>query len=383
MIRYQVRLFDQTGTQVAVFDDTGGFRSFTFHRRLDDVGPYVLAINGEDARTQLFELDSQAKFYRQVISEITSAVLKDWYAEFEGLHRSPSLLIGSDGKSEYNSHGFDYNEFLDRRDVLYKAGHARATKNDPAETAMKEFVDENLGPNALVSGGRISDGVMTGLTIESDAASGSTWTGSRSYKRLLKVLQEIAVDSGLHFRIVGNGVAAFKFETFKGADRSTIGLDRSTGLNGAGNVPVIFKIETGTMRDVAYSKNRSDERNAIFIAGQGQGEIREVQPFKDSVAIADSPWNLREKVMNATGEGLVGGYSSQGSTLLTQLGAKETVNFKVVQKEGQRYGIDYFLGDKMTAEFDDLGVDSHLLLVGVTVAFRDGIEDLNHEFAPI
>jgi hypothetical protein len=380
-VRYQARLFDQTGTQVAVFDDTGGFRSFSFTRRLNGKGLYVLEINGKDVRVPLFVLDAQVQFRRFV--EDRGETLLDWYTEFEVLHRTPVIQAPDRDKVSFRSHGFGLNYFLSGREIRYKAGTNGAQKSGAAETVMKSYVDENIGPSATTGNGRLRNGVMTGFSVETDGAAGPTWKGSRAYKNLLDVLQEIAVNTGIDFRVVGNGAGQFQFQTFQGVDRSTVGLDRSTGKNGAGNVPIIFSYNRGMMSDVVYSLNRSDESNSILALGQGQKTIRETELIEDDDAIADSPWNLRESSINAQQEGEVEALESSGETVLAEKGAKESFSFEVVPTGRVIYGLHYFMGDVVTARFEPAGIEAHLKLVGVTVTFEDGVEKIDHEFAEL
>jgi len=76
---------------------------------------------------------------------------------------------------------------------------------------MKEFVSQNAAASATAPP-RLFDGVLAGLTVQADGATGVSWTGARAYRNLLEVLQGIANDTGaMDFDVVGNGAAAYLF----------------------------------------------------------------------------------------------------------------------------------------------------------------------------
>lgn len=379
--RYQVRLLDTTGTQIAVFTDADSLLSLVYSRKLNFDAPYMVEIDGKDSRTSLFALDSLVEIRRRV-TDIDGNLLKDWYTEFSGLHRTPVTLIFNDGRQSFRSHGFDYNEFLNRREIWYPAGSVGSGKSGPAETVMKDFADENIGPSALASNGRDEDAVMTGLTIEADGATGATWTGRRARRNLLAVLREVALFGSINFRVVRTSGVSWEFQTFVGVDRSTIGLVSATGLNGAGNVPVIFSVDQGTMQNVAHSINRSAEANAALALGRGEGESRETLVKKNATAIADSPWNRREKSRSGD-EFQSSNLDTLAQLILDENAKNEKFSFKVVPAINRMYGVDYFLGDKLTNKFEDQNVTAHLQLVGVQATFGEGVEVLDHEFAEV
>src|SRR3990172_7332367 len=138
--KYQVRLRDQSGVLTAIFDD---WVDMEFTKEVNNIGSYKFQINGEDARRSLFELDGQVEIWRQV-----AGCGLGWYKEFEGFHRLDSRSTDKEGNRIFVSDGVGLNDLLARSIIAYKAGTIRADKNAPAETVMKEYVDENCGPTA-------------------------------------------------------------------------------------------------------------------------------------------------------------------------------------------------------------------------------------------
>lgn len=376
--RYQVRLKDVAGTQVAVLTDWY-FLSFT--HRVNGVGSQELRIDGDLSVVDQFVLDGQLEIWR---SDIAASPVIPLYLEYEGFHRTEVRQTAPDGRSLFSSIGAGYDHLLDRRIILYPAGSAQAAKAAAGETVMKEFVDENAGPGATSPPRLLSPGVMTGLTIQADGAAGAVWTGARAYRNLLDVLVEVAKDSDVDFGIVGTGPATFEFQAKAapwGADRTTTGLDEATGLNAAGNAPVIFSLGFGNMEAPRYSLSRIQEVTAALALGQGQEADRTIAERTDAAAIAESTWNRIEVSRQANSEDSVAGLQSVGDEVLAALQAKEIFAFDALQIPATLYGRDYFLGDLVTARYKD--IERNKKIVGVTVSIQKGEETIKPELSDI
>ena len=85
--------------------------------------------------------------------------------------------------------------------IHWPAGTAYTCKDDPAETVLKEYIEENIGPSAGLDENGLSR-VRQWLTVEPDGAGGATWVGCRSDKNLLEVAQELAEYGPGDFKIV-------------------------------------------------------------------------------------------------------------------------------------------------------------------------------------
>jgi hypothetical protein len=236
---------------------------------------------------------------------------------------------------------------------------------------MKEYVDENCGPSAT-NPPRLDDGVTAGLTIEADAASGDNWEGSKAYINILSVCQDIANKSGIDFKVRGNGAAAFIFRVYDeqlGDDRSVVGLDSVTGLNGAGNPPVIFTLHRGNMGEPVYSLKRMAEGNFCFVLGEGIEADRDIVPRSVPDAIDDSPWNKKEFSRDARNRSTTTGYEDAGDSALEENQAEETFSFRPIQVESTLYGRDYFFGDIITGRYQD--IEKNKKLVGMDLIIND------------
>lgn len=373
--RYQIRLLDQGGSQVALFDN---FEGLEFGQTVDDIGYYNLTLADDgDSRLELFELDGQVEIDRTV-----PGVNLDWYGEFEGFHRKENRSTRQEGKKFYISSGVDYNELLARRRIGYKAGTILADKNDAAETVMKEYVNENCGAIATVGNGREINGVFPGFTVQSDGGAGDVWAGSRAFDNLLDVLKDIANSKLIDFQVAGSGPAQFVFQTFEdqlGADRTTEGL--SGKVNGAGNRPVIFSVPYGNLQSLEYSLDRSTEGTVVFVLGSGEGSTRTVITRENSSAIADSPWNRRELSVPGSGQEFQYQLENLGDETLEEMKFMETFTFDPLQQPSQLYGLHYFLGDRVTMRYGN--IERNKRIVSVKISVTGGKEVITMEFADI
>jgi hypothetical protein len=354
-------------------------KKLDFERKLNDIGKITLIIDGESSNVALFDLDSQIEIWR---CDADAGIV--WYKEFEGFHRDEQRETKDNGDSLYTSVGVGYNDLLDRRDILYSSSSAYTDKSAAGETAMKEYVDENAGPGATSPPRLLESGVTTGLSIEADAAAGAVWTGPMAFKNLLSVLQEISKSAALDFGIVGIGAALYEFRVKAspwGADRTNVGLVHATGLNGAGNPPIVFALEYGNMINPVYSLSRSKEVNAVISEGQGLSGNRLLTLRTNAGAIAESPWNLRESSRGANDEYTTAQQQSGGDAYLEDNQAKEIFTFDVMQIPSCLYGRDYFFGDLVTARYKN--IERQKKIIGVNITLENGKEDIKLELSDV
>ncbi len=390
--RYQIRLKDQAGAVVAILTN---WRTLTYTRRVNGVDQHSLEIDGDLPVVDLFDLDGQVEVWRSdvaagggafpymfpfVLGEPFAPI--DWYLDYEGFHRTP-IQFHVGGLSGFTSVGVGYDHLLARRAILYRVKSAGAAKSGAGETVMKAYVDENAGPGATAPP-RLFAGIFPDLAIEADGGAGATWEGDRGLRALLDVLKEIADATTVDFGVVGAGAATFEFQAKArpwGKDRTTVGLDPLTGLNAAGNAPVIFSLEFGNMEDPSFAVVRTEEITAAIVLGQG-GEGNRVIEERTSAATADSPWNRIEGVANASQEAAAAGLDAVGDAVLDRLQAKESFQFGFMQIPSTLYGREYFLGDTVTARYKTREANVQIVAVNVTVAQGQG-ETIGVELANV
>ncbi len=359
---YQLRLKEPTGALVAIIDD---YREMSFDKIVNEMGSFVVLLNGYDPKTSFFELDSQVEVYRR---DVTYGI--DWYLEWEGFIRDFGYNLDDAGDYTFTANAVSYHHLLKRRIIAYKAGVSQTIKSDYGETVMKEFVSENCGGDALALNGRIRDGDFTGFSVEPVTGAGNVWQGQRSYVNVLEVVQEVAKAAEVDFDVVGIGDGLFEFRTFLpylGTDRSNTNVDVTTGLNSAGNAPIIFNPSLGNCTEVNFTKARKDEVTVAFVAGQGQGDDRVVS-ITLSTAATDSPYNDIEMYGDARNTEDDDDLLSQGEAMLAEKQMSESFTFVPIQTAQSAYGKHYYHGDFVTGQFLTLGsIDKRLLRVSIQV----------------
>lgn len=360
-----------SGNIATRFDD---WVSFELTRTTNGIDRAVLTLNGNDQRILLFDLDCFVEFWRY---NPEANIAK--YREAITLHRTFNYEYDKSGQLFYSSMSSGLSDFLNRRIVYNYAGSARSTKSDVAETVMKEYVDEQAGPSATVAGGRLAEGAITGLSIEADGATGDTWNGGRAWQNLLTVLQGIGESKDMAFWIepldITSPTFIFRAKTKPyGDDRSSTGIDETTGRNSAGNYPIIFSDQFGTAITPSYGIVRDSEANVAVVLGRGNEEERNVR--ENTVAgtsyDTDSPWNRREIAVHATLETNDDSLDAKGQEVLNTTIPQNVVDLEVVQHPSCLYGRDYFLGDIITVRVAGYEVNRTISGVSFKVLGKKG-----------
>jgi hypothetical protein len=387
---YQVWLKNPSGTRIAVLVDASARPSGTPHALIRNMalthlenrpGSLRLEINGGSRLVPLFTDDCQLEAYRQ--DPNTTPTPMTWYREFEGFVVGQEQHFEENSRRRFVAHAVGYLDLVFRAKILYKAGSAFTDKSGPGETVIKQLVNENIGPGAS-NAAREVNGVRPGLTIEADQGRGGTWEGSRAWKTLGEAISEIAAVTGLAFDIVGTGPATFEFRVYegqRGQDRTNVGLDPSTGKNGAGNTPIVFSDRRRNIKSAYYVRSRATEINTVAVLGPGEGANRLVTMRQDAGAAAASPWNQREDTVNASQEDTTAGREARGDAELEKRQLRENFGFTPRQLPSLTYGKHYTWGDKVTGRLGD--IERHKKLLGVKLSLDRGGEDIDLDFADV
>ena len=354
---YLIKLYDQAFNLVAMFDN---WISLGYTKKVNGIYTCTFTLDSSDPRCLLFELDGIIEIWRSIPGCSISP-----YREFIGLHRGIQDATAKDSRTNFVSNIVGLNDLLARRIINYVPATVKSYKNVPAETAMKEYVEENCGASATVANGRESDGVLPYFTVEADGALGATWEGDKAWENLLDVLQEIARFSAIDFDVSWDSASGlFMFSTFQdqlGEDRTITGLDPSTGLNSAGNAPVIFSLERGNISSIDRIFNRLSEANVVTVTGDGDGATVAVE-VRTGTSVVDSPWNKREVCRPQSG--FVSEMQIYGDSVLEELSAKDVITFVPLLQPKCMYGKHYFLGDRISVLFK--GIYYSLRLYSIT-----------------
>jgi hypothetical protein len=356
---YEFRLYNPNGLRVATFDDC---LSATIQHRIGSADVSKFVLNGNDSRCQLFQPDCMLEFWRK-----DDAYGIDFYKEAELFHRRSTYEITDQGEPIFTSFGIGYEDLLRRRWILYDAGSVYTSKLDTAETCMKDFVNENLGPNAT-NPFRWRNGTMPGVTIQFDSKSGLLWGGEKAQLNLNDVVSEISAYSQLYYKMVGLTPGTFQFNTTygqPGEDRTNDMIDPVTGLNPEGNTPVVFSIPLGNMFRPTYEENHMGSTSLVYITGDGVQSDKNRTVVVDPVELGLSPWSDSEYVQNQRGTDSNGLASAGGSVIYQRQQGIYTYKYNIQQIVNTLYGQHFFCGDRVTANM--FGTTLHKIIAGVTV----------------
>jgi hypothetical protein len=374
---YQLLLYDADGVFLAVIDE---YRSLQYGHTVNGAGFFTLQISYNDSKRALFERDCILVIKRKVPSYL------DWYTEFVGHCEDFSSTFYSNGNTQFTIVGSGLNGLLGRVIVAYDEGTDEAEKEAESETAMKEYVKENRGDLATTANGRLADGRIIKFYVDTDEGNGAEWKGERSGKNLLEALQDIANFSGIDFNVIVHpteGIGNYLFKTYVGqlgVDRTTTGIDTSTGLNSSGNTPHVFSLERGNIEIARFQEKHKQEINRVYIFGQDRTTGLGTVTYREAPsAISSDNISLREAMR--------GGSSQQDEDKMNDLADEYLEENQFVgrfeatplDQPSSVYGLHYAVGDRVTFRLIDEEYNKRLVRVSVTVNGESGGES-NKEF---
>lgn len=240
---------------------------------------------------------------------------------------------------------------LKRRVVVYQFNFSGT-----AENCIRQLITENCidayEPNRNITG--LALGASQGYTDTVDVQ----FLG----ENLLDIVQGICETFGYGFRIKFNG--SFVFELYKGTDRSE---------NQSENPRLIFSHEMQNVASIDWEFDKTPLKNLAAVGGEGEGVARKIQFVYTS---AQAPASLRRREMWVDASGISskvdGGdlpesdyralLTDAGKTELAENGWRWIMNMEALQVPGYMYGVDYYLGDKVTtrAEHFSSGITSRV-----------------------
>ena len=370
---YQLALYETDGTLLAIIDD---YRSLQYGHVVDGPGFFTLQLSYNDSKRPLFTKNRILEVKRKIPNYV------DWYTEFVGHCEDFAPTFYANGNTQFSVVGSGLNGLLGRVVVAYQEGSAQSKKTAmAAETAMKEYVRENRGDLATIANGREDTAALASFYVEGDLGAGIDWSGERSGKKLLEVLQDIANYALIDFNTVVHptlGMGNYLFKTYEeqlGEDRTVVGLDVTTGLNAAGNAPHIFSLEMGNVSLAMLTQKHKQEINRVYVFGQdditGLGVVYHSENF---AAIGGDTLNLREAMRGGGSQETAAEMIALADEYLEDSQFKETFEFTPFDTPASVYGLHYKIGDRTTVKLGDIQRNKRLTRVSVTVSGGEGGE---------
>lgn len=348
--QYKLVVKDTSGAVVAEISD---FLALSYSKEENGPGWCRWRVRGDHDVVSAIDHLYQVEVWRRM-----ARYGVDWYRDFSGYYDGEERLHSDQGFFQAECPG-DVAR-LGWRIVAWYAGETNrsAFYSKAAETIMKTLVSYNVGASATTGNGRLLNGTMTGMSVQTDQALGNSLDWFCAYKNVLDELMDLSKVAGGSFDLVKTGDAAWEFRWYTGQR----GQDRSGS--------VTFALGMDNMANMGYRRHRMRERTVAVVAGRGQGGERETVT---RTGTNYSAAHHREVFVDARNKRSTAGYQDAGDTRLDELEAREEFVFDALQTEGYLYGRDYceggVVGDLVTAVkwFDGSGVTQRIRRVQVTM----------------
>lgn len=219
-----------------------------------------------------------------------------------------------------------------------------AWQNKTAEFIIHALVAENIGARASASRSvsLISNGEWLHDTTE-------TIDKQVTGKNLLECVKELCTEWEYGFKMIQSG-GNFTFQLYKGTDRS---------YNQSTNDYVIFSPAWDNLGDTEYTRDKSTQYTAVYVAGEGEGSARTIisSTLNNFTGLRRRElWVDARNSSSTTESGTLAPtvyaamLSQQASETIDN--SRETVTFEgeVLDTSSYIYGTDYELGDIVQVE---------------------------------
>lgn len=326
-----------TGATGGGADARNGFTRITMTKQVNAPGLLKLTLPGDFPGLWSIADKTQVLLYRR---DMARGI--DWYLEFASIYRDPDYS-NKGGKKEVTLLCPGLLSILGWYHILWDANTTSRTVFTSAkgETIMKTLVTYNATASATSGAGRDRTATTYGISVEADAAGGSTvdWTATRAHT-LLEELQGVARVGGGDFDLIYNSSTDRQFKFYSGQR----GSDKSASIT--------FAESLGNMDNVRFARTRSNERTSAAVGGQGKDSDRDIVV---RTGTNYSGTNDIEEFVDARdiAKGSTAALQARGDKRLDELESRDTFAFDVVQTQGVYYGPSgtgsYTLGDLVSA----------------------------------
>lgn len=290
--------------------------------------------------------------------------------------RAPQL----DGQAVYLVRGWVYtdtsvtaialhaNHLWRRRIVAYDAGSSYTSKAAaPAGNLIKTYTAEQMLSGVTADRDLSSAGVDISayLTRQADIGDGASLVTQVTRKHLFDVVRELcdastAAGSYLTAEIVAPSPGTLQARTYAGQR----GRDHRAGSG----QPIVLSPETGTLERCRLTIDRQDEVTAVICGGQGEQASRLIRTAVDTVRAAESPLNWIELFGDYSGISDGDALQDVADALLRAGRPRITLEADLIETDRMTRGLQYDLGDLVTASFRGRTFDARLDVVGVTLS---------------
>lgn len=346
-MRYQVDWFNHQGVKKGTIQ---AFTRLEYVRTESTIGSLVLTLPRGLYQYDQFAVGDLFEVWRNKTGALelqneTAYFLQDW-----------RFFADQNGAEYVELLAFDGNWLLDTAIVYASAGSADAAMTDYPDDMMKAIVNKQLGATATAGRGK--------LTVAPDlSAGGASITKTFAYRNVLNVLTDLAAQANtggvyLAFDVVRTQPATFEFRTYTGQRGQNHG--RNSGD------PRLVGKQYGNLSQASFGTYHSNERNYIYVAGQGEEAARVVVARSNAARIGASKWNRRELFVDARDLELTAALNAEGDAALDEFKPRQVMTGTLFDTPGMMFGVHYGFGDIVSVEAFGFHVDCHVSSVHVT-----------------
>lgn len=350
---YQCQLIHPDGRQLDLLS-TDRIVRLNYTRALNDIGGFTLTIDSNDDAAQYFGLtDMIVNIWRK------NTPTGQFELDASYLNRFFGILESEEDDEEYIMFsGYSLEHLLTRRVIVPDddpvAAGGFVSRAGSGDTVMRDFVlYQCITP--VLNASRI----ILGLTAAAVVGTFNTTFQRRSYDSLIDVIKEISQKSIVDFEIAYTGDVESETMSFE-FRAGLIGTDRTKTNNYPSGAFLLFDPRRGNISHPMMTVDRKDEATFAYVAGQGLEDERVIFPVINNQAINASLWNRIEILTDARNnqEGDVDGYLSAGVDALNDRKAETNFSFEPdLNAPSTRVNVDWFLGDRITAQYNDYSED--------------------------
>lgn len=212
-----------------------------------------------------------------------------------------------------------------------------------ASTVMRDYVNLNVGPFA------IGPRRWPNFEVAEDPFIGKSIKGKLRWGNLLEDLRSLALQGGgLGFRCVQVN-QTIQFQIYEPEDKTQ---------------EVKFSVPLSSIIG-GKIKSKSPEATYVYVGGEGEGTARTIREGKNDGQY--DTWGRREVFEDSSGTSDADELQQKIDEVLETKGEQAEFELEIQDTEGLHFGVDYNLGDKVTA-----------ILVG-----RDSTDDLTPPGTPL
>lgn len=349
----ELYVFDSTLTRMGIVDIVTGL---IWRERFADAGNFELWCPLNDQNSELLQEDNLL-----------------WIGgESAGVIEFKELTSDEDGTKTIHIQGRLAESYLDYRTI-----YPTVITTGKVSSILRKHVEDNL-INPTDTARKIPL-----IELASDqVAYGPSVSYQKTGDTVLLEVSKLCEANSLGFRLqFFPRQTKFVFRVYQGTNRT---LDQSA-VN-----PVLFSSDLDDILESNYSHNKSELRNFAYVAGEDSGTSRKVQTVGSSSGLSRRELFVDARDLQSENSDGTTVSSSEYNSMLVERGKTSLEDYKDIESfsatlrtsgvTGYKYGVDFFLGDKVTVYDSRLKVRVNAVITEVMKTFDEDGERLDITF---